>query len=306
MSLAGYPARNQKDGVWPSTRDELASASVRSEEGVSDDSIKVWLQRIGRVPLLTSEQEVALAKGAEQGSEECRMSLIEANLRLVVSIAKKFTGRGVALQDLIQEGNIGLMKAVKKFDYRKGYRFSTYATWWIRQAVCRAIGDQGRTIRVPSHVIDNVHRISRIVSEFTQENGRPPSCEEVAARAGLSPTRVEVILKTLPDAISLDQSMSDEKGLIDLLPDRVSERQVQHSERYFAKHAVLLVLDQLDERERLVMILRYGLVDDVQHTLDEIAEILDVTRERVRQLEKRSVRKLQQPFLAAQLQAIVD
>lgn len=279
-------------------------AEIRHLDALAvDDGVRQWLQRIGRVPLLTAEQEFALAQGIEEGSESCRKALVEANLRLVVSVAKKHMGRGVALQDLIQEGNIGLLRAVQKFDYRRGYRFSTYATWWIRQAISRAVNEQSRTIRVPTHVSEGQNRLSRISQSLVQTLGREPTLAELAEASGYPIVRVERLLQTLPDAFSLDVKVGeeDENALLELIPDPCGEQQTPRAIRRSRLVRVFEVLQALDERERTIIVLRYGLVDGISHSLEEIARKYRVTRERIRQLESNGMRKLKRPELADQL-----
>jgi len=272
-----------------------------------DDPVRDWLSRIGRVRLLTVEQELELARGAEKGSIECRRALIEANLRLVVSIAKKYVGRGVALQDLIQEGNIGLMRAVRKFDYRRGYRFSTYATWWIRQSVSRAVGDQGRMIRVPSHVLEGINRITRVSGHFAQAHGRPPTVEELSEASLYSVERVQILLDAMPDSMSLEVPVgeNEESSILDLIQDSTCDAPDQVASRGVALEKIQEVLSGFEEREREVINLRFGLSDNQARTLDSVAAIMGLTRERVRQIEQRALRRLKQPQTASLLLEIV-
>ncbi len=308
------PRLSESDGPWAVTNDSpvevTLSFPVPTDEASPflDDPVKMWLAKIGRVPLLTREQELELARGAEEGSLECRRCLIEANLRLVVSIAKKFAGRGVALQDLIQEGNIGLICAVRKFDYRLGYRFSTYATWWIRQSVSRAVGDQGRTIRVPSHVVEGVNRLQKLGGQLSQTLGRPPSLEELSEATGYSIQRVRVLQETMPDALSLEQPVgeSDDTTMIDLVQDVGAESQEDLAFRNEVLSSIQTLLDGLDPRERDVINMRFGLQDNHPRTLDDVANAMDLTRERIRQIEQRSLRKLKQPRMAEALRDIVS
>lgn len=263
-----------------------------------DDSLRLWLHQIGRTALLTSEQEAEVARESAEGCEDSRQRLVTANLRLVVSIAKKYSGRGLSLPDLIQEGNIGLMRAAKKFDYRKGFRFSTYATWWIRQAITRAISDHGRTIRVPVHVAELAARINRVSAAMQQELGRDPTEEEIAERTGVELEKVRQCLQTVPDAVSLETPFgeSDESTLQDVVGDvHCTESDI---ERNNVRQTVMHALDSLDEREREVLILRFGFRDGNPRTLEEVAHALQITRERVRQIEQKGLKKLKTLDLA--------
>ncbi|MCU0315586.1 MAG: sigma-70 family RNA polymerase sigma factor [Fimbriimonadaceae bacterium] len=295
-SLNSDASSAEKNGHEDSRRDSV------------DDSIKLWLQRIGRIPLLTAQQELELAKQAEQGSEECRNLLVEANLRLVVSVAKKYANRGVALQDLIQEGNIGLMKAAKKFDYRKGYRFSTYATWWIRQSITRALSDQGRTIRVPVHIAESIGRIMRIQARLHQELGREPEQQELAKATGLSVGRLKALFEALPDALSLEAPVgeADDLTLVDFLRDPESHLATEAAMRNIQREKLWEALETLDEREKEVLLRRFGFEDGRPRTLEDVATEFEMTRERVRQIEKRSLKKLRIPEIAAQIRITLE
>lgn len=273
-----------------------------------DDSVQQYLKQIGKAPLLTAEQEVELAKGIEQGNTECRRILIESNLRLVVSVAKRFMNRGLSFQDLIQEGNVGLMRATAKFNYRRGYRFSTYATWWIRQAISRAISDFGRTIRVPIHTLDTVKRFAKISSELQQKLGREPTDKEIAHAAETTPERVRNYMKIASDPISLDMPVgeAEEMGLNDFIVDSATESPSDRAAKSVLRDRIHDVLSTLEERERGVIMMRYGLADGVQHTLEQVAAAFKCTRERVRQVEQSGIRKLKHPSCSHRLLEVLD
>lgn len=267
----------------------------------------MWLSRIGRTPLLTPEQETELARDAARGDEFCRQVLIEANLRLVVSIAKKYVGRGLSLQDLIQEGNIGLMRAVEKFDPSRGFRLSTYATWWIRQAITRSIADQGRTIRIPVHVAEAMARVLRAGMHLQQRLGRQVSDEEIAAETGYPIERVRQLLQVVPDAVSLDSPVGDSEDsmLVEFVEAPNADLPSECTSRKFAHERLNDLLNSLGARERDVLAMRYGLDDGRCCTLEEVATRFGITRERVRQIEQRSLKKLKSPVLAQQLQDVL-
>lgn len=262
------------------------------KHSVVDDSLRLWLTTVGRTPLLTPEQESQIAESAREGCEESRQRLVEANYRLVVNLAKRYAGRGMSLPDLIQEGNIGLIKAVEKFDFRKGYRFSTYATWWIRQAISRAICDQARMIRVPVHVAENATRVYKAANQLQAELGREPTLEEIAARVQIEADKVEQILQTVPDALSLESPIgdNDDSTLQDVISDSGGAQ--LEVERAHIRESVLEAMKILDEREREVLFLRFGFADGLQRTLEDVALHMHITRERVRQIEQRGLKKL--------------
>jgi RNA polymerase primary sigma factor len=272
------------------------------------DPLHSWLLRIGQIPLLTSEQELLAAKAAAEGCAKSRQILIEANLRLVVSIAKKYAGRGIPLHDLVQEGNVGLMRAVEKFDWRKGCRFSTYATWWIRQSVIRAITEQSRTIRLPMHVAEALVDVLKATSHLKQALGREPSLEETASFAGMSHSRLCAVLKSTPDAISLDTPVGDgtEGTIADMVKDETDEDEFSQVVCVLRKACVLEALAEIPERERSVLLLRYGLETGEPQTLEDVAKSMGLTRERVRQLERRAMQMLKAPELAKRLRAYWD
>ena len=273
-------------------------------EGVStEDPVRMYLKEIGNVPLLTSEEEVELAKRVEQGDVEAKKKLTEANLRLVVSIAKKYVGRGMPFLDLIQEGNMGLMKAVDKFDFTKGFKFSTYATWWIRQAITRGIADTGRTIRVPVHMVETINKTLRMTRTLLQELGREPTPEEVAARLDVPVSRVREVLKISRDPVSLDTPIGeeDDSHLGDFIEDDTALSPADSAAYTMLKEELNTALESLTERERQVVRLRFGLEDGRARTLEEVGKEFNVTRERIRQIEAKALRKLRHPSRSKRL-----
>ncbi len=273
-------------------------------EGVStEDPVRMYLKEIGNVPLLTTEQEVELAKRVEAGDEEAKKQLTEANLRLVVSIAKKYVGRGMPFLDLIQEGNMGLMKAVDKFDYTKGYKFSTYATWWIRQAITRGIADTGRTIRVPVHMVETINKTLRMTRTLLQELGREPTQEEVAERLNVSVSRVREVLKISRDPVSLDTPIGeeDDSHLGDFIEDDSALSPADSAAFSMLRAELATALESLTDRERQVVKLRFGLEDGRARTLEEVGKEFNVTRERIRQIEAKALRKLRHPSRSKRL-----
>lgn len=273
-------------------------------EGVStEDPVRMYLKEIGNVPLLTTEQEVELAKRVEAGDEEAKKQLTEANLRLVVSIAKKYVGRGMPFLDLIQEGNMGLMKAVDKFDYTKGYKFSTYATWWIRQAITRGIADTGRTIRVPVHMVETINKTLRMTRTLLQELGREPTPEEVAARLNVPVARVREVLKISRDPVSLDTPIGeeDDSHLGDFIEDDTALSPSDSAAFSMLREELKSALESLTDRERQVIELRFGLLDGRARTLEEVGKEFNVTRERIRQIEAKALRKLRHPSRSKRL-----
>ena len=273
-------------------------------EGVStEDPVRMYLKEIGNVPLLSGEEEVELAKRVEQGDEEAKKKLTEANLRLVVSIAKKYVGRGMPFLDLIQEGNMGLMKAVDKFDYTKGYKFSTYATWWIRQAITRGIADTGRTIRVPVHMVETINKTLRMTRTLLQELGREPTPEEVAARLNVPVARVREVLKISRDPVSLDTPIGEEEDshLGDFIEDDTALSPSDSAAFSMLREELKSALESLTDRERQVIELRFGLLDGRARTLEEVGKEFNVTRERIRQIEAKALRKLRHPSRSKRL-----
>ena len=278
-------------------------------EGVAvDDPVRMYLKEIGHVPLLTAEEEVALAQRMEAGDEEARHRLEEANLRLVVSIAKRYVGRGMLFLDLIQEGNLGLLKAVEKFDYSKGYKFSTYATWWIRQAITRAIADQARTIRIPVHMVETINKYIRISRQLLQDLGRDPTAEEVAKEMGLSTLRVREIMKIAQEPVSLETPIGEEEDshLGDFIEDEAALDPADAASVMLLKEQITEVLQTLAPREAEVLRLRFGLEDGRSRTLEEVGQSFGVTRERIRQIEAKALRKLRHPVRLRKLQGNFD
>ena len=278
-------------------------------EGVAlDDPVRMYLKEIGRVPLLTAEEEVELARRMEAGDETARHRLKEANLRLVVSIAKRYVGRGMLFLDLIQEGNLGLLKAVEKFDYSKGYKFSTYATWWIRQAITRAIADQARTIRIPVHMVETINKYIRISRQLLQELGRDPTPDEVAKHMGLNTARVREIMKIAQEPVSLETPIGEEEDshLGDFIEDEAALDPADAASMMLLKEQIADVLKTLAPREAEVLRLRFGLEDGRSRTLEEVGQSFGVTRERIRQIEAKALRKLRHPVRLRKLQGNID
>ena len=294
-----------EDILLPDEEDEVELIDdVDVLEGVStEDPVRMYLKEIGNVPLLSSEEEVELAKLVENGDEEAKRKLTEANLRLVVSIAKKYVGRGMPFLDLIQEGNMGLMKAVDKFDYTKGYKFSTYATWWIRQAITRGIADTGRTIRVPVHMVETINKTLRMTRTLLQELGREPTPEEVAEKLGVPVSRVREVLKISRDPVSLDTPIGeeDDSHLGDFIEDDTALSPADSAAFSMLKEELSKALESLTDRERQVVKLRFGLEDGRARTLEEVGREFNVTRERIRQIEAKALRKLRHPSRSKRL-----
>ena len=278
-------------------------------EGISiDDPVRMYLKEIGKVPLLTAEEEIEIAKQLEAGDESAKQKLAEANLRLVVSIAKRYVGRGMLFLDLIQEGNLGLIKAVEKFDYRKGFKFSTYATWWIRQAITRAIADQARTIRIPVHMVETIHKVSRTARQLLQENGREPTTDEIAKELGMTPDKVREIMKIAQDPVSLETPIGEEEDshLGDFVEDTDSPAPSETASYALLREQLLAVLSTLTPREADVLKLRFGLADGRQRTLEEVGRRFNITRERIRQIEAKALRKLRHPSRSKILKDYLD
>ena len=282
---------------------------ILEQEGLAiDDPVRLYLKEIGRVPLLTAEREKELAERMMVGDEDAKVELVEANLRLVVSIAKRYVGRGMFFLDLIQEGNMGLMKAVDKFDYTKGYKFSTYATWWIRQAITRAIADQARTIRIPVHMVETIHKVSRISRQLLQENGREPTADEIGERISMSPEKVREIMKIAQDPVSLETPIGEEEDshLGDFIPDDDTPSPAEATSTSILREELERQLHTLTPREEHVIKLRFGLYDGRTRTLEEVGKEFDITRERIRQIEAKALRKLRHPSRSRHLKGFLD
>ena len=282
---------------------------ILEQEGVTiDDPVRQYLKEIGRIPLLDTEHEKELAERMMNGDEDAKEILVESNLRLVVSIAKKYLGRGMYFLDLIQEGNLGLMKAVEKFDYTKGYKFSTYATWWIRQAITRAIADQARTIRIPVHMVETIHRVTKYSRQMLQELGREPTAEEIGEKVNLSADRVREILKISQDPVSLETPIGEEEDshLGDFIPDDDTPAPADAAASTILREVIERELHTLTDREAHVIKLRFGLYDGRSRTLEEVGKEFDITRERIRQIEAKALRKLRHPSRARHLRGFLD
>ena len=289
------------------TEEEMSDVKV-DDSYSTDDPVRMFLKEIGKVPLLTAEEEVELAIRMSQGDEEAKRRMTEANLRLVVSIAKRHVGRGMLFLDLIQEGNLGLIKAVEKFDYTKGYKFSTYATWWIRQAITRAIADQARTIRIPVHMVETINKVIRVSRQLLQELGHDPSAEEIAAEMGMPVEKVREILKIAQEPVSLETPIGEEEDshLGDFIPDEDASEPSEAASFSLLKEQLMEVLDTLTPREKKVLELRFGIVDGRTRTLEEVGKEFNVTRERIRQIEAKALRKLRHPSRSKKLKDFLD
>jgi RNA polymerase primary sigma factor len=283
--------------------------SLTMPEGINiDDPVRMYLKEIGKVPLLSADEEVELAQKMAQGDEMAKRKLVEANLRLVVSIAKRYVGRGMLFLDLIQEGNLGLIKAVEKFDYEKGFKFSTYATWWIRQAITRAIADQARTIRIPVHMVETINKLIRISRQLLQEYGREPLPEEIAQEMGIPEDKVREIMKIAQEPVSLETPIGEEEDshLGDFIPDDEAPAPAEAAAFTLLKEQLMGVLDTLTSREEKVLRLRFGLDDGRARTLEEVGKEFNVTRERIRQIEAKALRKLRHPSRSKKLKDYLD
>ena len=288
---------------------DVDKIDISVPDGVSiEDPVRMYLKEIGKVPLLSAEEEIELAKRMEEGDEQAKQKLAEANLRLVVSIAKRYVGRGMLFLDLIQEGNLGLIKAVEKFDYRKGYKFSTYATWWIRQAITRAIADQARTIRIPVHMVETINKLIRVSRQLLQELGREPSPEEIAAEMNMPVERVREILKISQEPVSLETPIGEEEDshLGDFIQDDNVPVPADAAAFTLLKEQLEEVLGTLTEREQKVLTLRFGLEDGRARTLEEVGKEFNVTRERIRQIEAKALRKLRHPSRSRKLKDYLE
>lgn len=289
--------------------EEEVEVDLTVPEGIGiDDPVRMYLKEIGRIPLLSPEEEVDLAKRMEQGEEEAKRRLAEANLRLVVSIAKRYVGRGMLFLDLIQEGNLGLIKAVEKFDYRKGYKFSTYATWWIRQAITRAIADQARTIRIPVHMVETINKLIRVSRQLLQELGREPNPEEIAKEMDISEDKVREIMKIAQEPVSLETPIGEEEDshLGDFIEDHDAKAPAEEASFTLLREQLENVLSTLTDREQRVLRLRFGLDDGRARTLEEVGQQFGVTRERIRQIEAKTLRKLRHPSRSKKLKDYLE
>ena len=309
IEIVDDSGQNEPDDDLPDKDDEEVEIDLSVPEGVSiDDPVRMYLKEIGRVPLLTAEEEVRLAKLMDEGDEEAAKRLAEANLRLVVSIAKRYVGRGMLFLDLIQEGNLGLIKAVEKFDYKKGYKFSTYATWWIRQAITRAIADQARTIRIPVHMVETINKLIRVSRQLLQQLGREPLPEEIAKEMEISVDRVREIMKIAQEPVSLETPIGEEEDshLGDFIEDQDAPAPADAASFMLLKEQLEEVLDTLTPREEKVLRLRFGLDDGRARTLEEVGQNFGVTRERIRQIEAKALRKLRHPSRSRKLKDFLD
>lgn len=294
------------DGVVDSVDDDY---DLTMSEGIAiDDPVKIYLKEIGRVPLLTPDEEIELAQRMQEGDAKAKKRLAEANLRLVVSIAKRYGGRGMSFLDLIQEGNLGLIKAVEKFDYTKGFKFSTYATWWIRQSITRAIADQARTIRIPVHMVETITKVKKVSSQLLHQNGRDPSAEEIAFALDMSVERVREIMRIAQDPVSLETPIGEEEDshLGDFIPDENAPEPTEAASLVLLKEQINQVLGTLTEREEKVLRLRFGLEDGRSRTLEEVGQMFNVTRERIRQIEAKALRKLRHPNRSNKVKDFID
>ena len=294
--------------VTESSTEENLESSLSTEGIAIDDPVKVYLKEIGRVPLLSPEEEIDLAIRIKEGDESAKKRLSEANLRLVVSIAKRYLGRGMQFLDLIQEGNLGLIKAVEKFDYTKGFKFSTYATWWIRQAITRAIADQARTIRIPVHMVETINKVKKVSSQLLHTNGHEPSAEDISAELDMPVDKVREIMRVAQEPVSLETPIGEEEDshLGDFIPDDDAPAPQDAASHTLLKEQLADVLDTLTPREEKVLSLRFGLEDGRSRTLEEVGKEFNVTRERIRQIEAKALRKLRHPSRSKKLKDFLD
>ena len=302
------PELEEIEEIEEVTEEEIAETEAMADTFSTDDPVRMYLKEIGKVPLLTPEEEQELAKRMAEGDEDAKRRMAEANLRLVVSIAKRYVGRGMLFLDLIQEGNLGLIKAVEKFDYTKGYKFSTYATWWIRQAITRAIADQARTIRIPVHMVETINKVIRVSRQLLQELRHDPSPEEIAAVMNMPVEKVRDILKIAQEPVSLETPIGEEEDshLGDFIPDEDASEPSEAASFSLLKEQLMEVLDTLTPREKKVLELRFGIVDGRTRTLEEVGKEFNVTRERIRQIEAKALRKLRHPSRSKKLRDFLN
>ena len=303
-----FDDNDEEDGIVVTESGEIDIEATLPKGIAVDDPVRMYLKEIGKVPLLSADEEIVLAQRMEAGDEEAKKKLCEANLRLVVSIAKRYVGRGMLFLDLIQEGNLGLIKAVDKFDYRKGYKFSTYATWWIRQAITRSIADQARTIRIPVHMVETINKLIRVSRQLLQTFGREPSPEEIAKEMGITVDKVREIQKIAQEPVSLETPIGEEEDshLGDFIPDDDVPAPAEAAAFSMLKEQLVEVLDTLTDREQKVLKLRFGLEDGRSRTLEEVGKEFDVTRERIRQIEAKALRKLRHPSRSKKLKDYLE
>ncbi|NLV85851.1 MAG: RNA polymerase sigma factor RpoD [Clostridiales bacterium] len=302
------PELDELEELEEVTEDEIAKTEAMVDTFSTDDPVRMYLKEIGKIPLLTPEEEIELAKKMAEGDETAKQRMAEANLRLVVSIAKRYVGRGMLFLDLIQEGNLGLIKAVEKFDYTKGYKFSTYATWWIRQAITRAIADQARTIRIPVHMVETINKVIRVSRQLLQELGHDPSPEEIAEEMGMPVEKVRDILKIAQEPVSLETPIGEEEDshLGDFIPDEDASEPSEAASFTLLKEQLTTVLSTLTPREEKVLRLRFGIEDGRTRTLEEVGKEFNVTRERIRQIEAKALRKLRHPSRSKKLRDFLN
>ena len=302
------PELEELEEIEEVTEEEMNETEAMDDTFSTDDPVRMYLKEIGKVPLLTPEEEQELAKRMAEGDAEAKHRMEEANLRLVVSIAKRYVGRGMLFLDLIQEGNLGLIKAVEKFDYTKGYKFSTYATWWIRQAITRAIADQARTIRIPVHMVETINKVIRVSRQLLQELGHDPSAEEIAAEMNMPVDKVRDILKIAQEPVSLETPIGEEEDshLGDFIPDEDASEPSEAASFSLLKEQLMEVLDTLTPREKKVLELRFGIVDGRTRSLEEVGKEFNVTRERIRQIEAKALRKLRHPSRSKKLRDFLN
>ena len=307
-TLDEIPDIENLDEIEEVTEEEINDTDTLMDSFSTDDPVRMYLKEIGKVPLLTPEEEIALAKRMSEGDEEAKHRMTEANLRLVVSIAKRYVGRGMLFLDLIQEGNLGLIKAVEKFDHKKGYKFSTYATWWIRQAITRAIADQARTIRIPVHMVETINKTIRVSRQLLQELGHDPSAEEIAEEMNMPVEKVRDILKIAQEPVSLETPIGEEEDshLGDFIPDEDASEPSEAASFSLLREQLEEVLDTLAPREKKVLELRFGIVDGRTRTLEEVGKEFNVTRERIRQIEAKALRKLRHPSRSKKLRDFLN